>query len=225
VGNFIQVRNLSKLYGINKKEASKMMRQGSDKEEVRKNTGVTVALWDATFEVKKREIFVIIGLSGSGKSTLVRCFNELLKPTSGDIIYAGKNIKSFNKKELIEFRRSKISMVFQNFGLMSHRNVMDNIAYGLEVKGINKEERRKRAVEMTRLIGLEGWEDKSIDSLSGGMKQRVGLARALANNPEVLLMDEPFSALDPLVRKDMHFELLSIQRKLKNTVIFIKNAI
>lgn len=223
--NFIEVRNLSKLYGINKKEASKMMRQGSDKEEVRKNTGVTVALWDATFEVKKREIFVIIGLSGSGKSTLVRCFNELLKPTSGDIIYAGKNIKSFNKKELIEFRRSKISMVFQNFGLMSHRNVMDNIAYGLEVKGINKEERRKRAVEMTKLIGLEGWEDKSIDSLSGGMKQRVGLARALANNPEVLLMDEPFSALDPLVRKDMHFELLSIQRKLKNTVIFITHDI
>lgn len=223
--NIIEVKNITKLYGINKKEATKMMNESSNKDEVYKKTGVTVALWDVSFKVKQGEIFVIIGLSGSGKSTLVRCFNGLLKPTSGNITYNGKNIKSLNKQELIEFRRNKISMVFQNFGLMSHRNVMDNIAYGLEVKGMHREERQKRAVEMTKLVGLDGWEYKSIDSLSGGMKQRVGLARALANNPEVLLMDEPFSALDPLVRKDMHFELLSIQRKIGNTVIFITHDI
>lgn len=223
--NIIEVKNITKLYGINKKEATKMMGEGSNKDEVYKKTGVTVALWDVSFKVKKGEIFVIIGLSGSGKSTLVRCFNGLLKPTSGDITYNGKDIKSLSKQELLQFRRNKISMVFQNFGLMSHRNVMDNIAYGLEVKGMRREERQKRAVEMTKLVGLDGWEYKSIDSLSGGMKQRVGLARALANNPEVLLMDEPFSALDPLVRKDMHFELLSIQRKIGNTVIFITHDI
>lgn len=223
--NIIEVSHITKLYGINKKEAAKMMKDGSDKDEVYKKTGVTVALWDVSFKVKQGEIFVIIGLSGSGKSTLVRCFNELLKPTSGEITYDGRNIESFNKKELLEFRRNKISMVFQNFGLMSHRNVMDNVAYGLEVKGVTKAERQERAIEMTKLVGLEGWESKSIDSLSGGMKQRVGLARALANDPEVLLMDEPFSALDPLVRKDMHFELLSIQRKLGKTVIFITHDI
>lgn len=223
--NIIEVKNISKLYGINKKEASRMMKEGSNKDDVYKKTGVTVALWDVSFEVKKGEIFVIIGLSGSGKSTLVRCFNQLLKPTSGDIIFEGKNIETFNKSELLEYRRNKISMVFQNFGLMSHRNVMDNVAYGLEVKGTAKDERQKRALEMTRLVGLEGWEHKSIESLSGGMKQRVGLARALASNPEVLLMDEPFSALDPLVRRDMHFELLSIQRKLGKTVIFITHDI
>lgn len=223
--NIIEVSHITKLYGINKKEAVKMMKDGSDKDEVYKKTGVTVALWDVSFKVKKGQIFVIIGLSGSGKSTLVRCFNELLKPTSGEIIYDGRNIESFNKKELLEFRRNKISMVFQNFGLMSHRNVMDNVSYGLEVKGVTRAERQERAIEMTKLVGLEGWETKSIDSLSGGMKQRVGLARALANNPEVLLMDEPFSALDPLVRKDMHFELLSIQRKLGKTVIFITHDI
>lgn len=223
--NIIEVSHLSKLYGLNKKDAAKLMNEGFEKDEVYKKTGVTVALWDASFQIKQGEIFAIIGLSGSGKSTLVRCFNQLLKPTSGKILFEGKDIESFNKKELLEFRRNKISMVFQNFGLMSHRNVMDNVAYGLEVKGISKEEKQKKAVEMTKLVGLDGWEYKPIDSLSGGMKQRVGLARALASDPEVLLMDEPFSALDPLVRKDMQFELLSIQRKLEKTVIFITHDI
>ncbi len=223
--NIIEVSNVSKLYGLNKKDAAKLMNEGSEKDEVYKKTGVTVALWDVSFKIKRGEIFAIIGLSGSGKSTLVRCFNQLLKPTSGKILFEGKEIESFNKKELLEFRRNKISMVFQNFGLMSHRNVMDNVAYGLEVKGVSKEERQKRAVEITKLVGLEGWEYKPIDSLSGGMKQRVGLARALASDPEVLLMDEPFSALDPLVRKDMQFELLSLQRKLEKTVIFITHDI
>lgn len=223
--NIIEVSNITKLYGINKKEASRMMKDGAEKDEVLKKTGVTVALWDVSMKIKSGEIFVIIGLSGSGKSTLVRCFNRLLKPTSGKISYENKEVEKFNKKELLEFRRNKISMVFQNFGLMSHRNVIDNVAYGLEVKGVPKEERQKKAVEMTKLVGLEGWENNLISSLSGGMKQRVGLARALANDPEVLLMDEPFSALDPLVRKDMQFELLSIQRKLEKTVIFITHDI
>lgn len=223
--NIIEVSHVSKLYGLNKKDAAKLMNEGSEKDEVYKKTGVTVALWDVSFKIKRGEIFAIIGLSGSGKSTLVRCFNQLLKPTSGKILFEGKEIESFNKRELLEFRRNKISMVFQNFGLMSHRNVMDNVAYGLEVKGVSKEDRQKRAVEITKLVGLEGWEYKPIDSLSGGMKQRVGLARALASDPEVLLMDEPFSALDPLVRKDMQFELLSLQRKLEKTVIFITHDI
>ncbi len=223
--NIIEVSNVSKLYGMNKKEASKMMKEGAEKEEVLKKTGVTVALWDVSMKIKRGEIFVIIGLSGSGKSTLVRCFNRLLKPTSGTITYDNKEIEKLDKKELLEFRRNKISMVFQNFGLMSHRSVMDNVAYGLEVKGVSKEERQKKATDMTKLVGLEGWENNLITSLSGGMKQRVGLARALANDPEVLLMDEPFSALDPLVRKDMQFELLSIQRKLEKTVIFITHDI
>jgi len=223
--NIIEVSNITKLYGINKKEATKMMKEGSNKDDVFKKTGVTVALWDVSLKIKRGEIFVIIGLSGSGKSTLVRCFNRLLKPTSGKITYEDKEVEKFDKKKLLEFRRNKISMVFQNFGLMAHRNVMDNVAYGLEVKGVSKEERGRKALEMTKLVGLEGWENKSLTSLSGGMKQRVGLARALANDPEVLLMDEPFSALDPLVRKDMQFELLSIQRKLEKTVIFITHDI
>ena len=221
----IEASHVSKLYGLNKKDAIKLMNEGLEKNEVYKKTGVTVALWDVSFKVKQGEIFAIIGLSGSGKSTLVRCFNQLLKPSSGKILYKEKEIEKFNKKELLEFRRNKISMVFQNFGLMSHKNVIDNVAYGLEVRGMNKEERHKKASEMTSLVGLEGWEYKPISSLSGGMNQRVGLARALANDPEILLMDEPFSALDPLVRKDMQFELLSLQRKLEKTVIFITHDI
>lgn len=223
--SIIEASHVSKLYGLNKKDAVKLMNEGLEKNEIYKKTGVTVALWDVSFKVKQSEIFAIIGLSGSGKSTLVRCFNQLLKPSSGKILYKGKEIEKFNKKELLEFRRNKISMVFQNFGLMSHKNVIDNVAYGLEVRGMNKEERQKKATEMTNLVGLEGWEYKPISSLSGGMKQRVGLARALANDPEILLMDEPFSALDPLVRKDMQFELLSLQRKLEKTVIFITHDI
>lgn len=223
--SIIQVKNVSKLYGSNRSEAVKMMKAGSDKEIVQKKTGVTVALWDVSFEVKKGEIFVIIGLSGSGKSTIVRCLNMLHQPTSGQIYYEDTDVSKLGKKELIEYRRNKVSMVFQNFGLMSHRNVLSNVAYGLEVKKISKAEREKKAMEMLSMVGLEGWENSPISSLSGGMKQRVGIARALANDPEVLLMDEPFSALDPLVRKDMQFELLSIQRRIGNTIVFITHDI
>ena len=221
----LEVKNLSKLYGHEKKEAVNLKKSGLTKDEVYAKTKTTIALWDVSLEVKKKEILVIIGLSGSGKSTLVRCFNMLNKPTSGNMLYEGKDISKYNKNELMEYRRSKISMVFQSFGLMSHRDVLGNVEYGLEVKGMPREERHKKAMEMISMVGLKGVENEPINNLSGGMKQRVGIARALANDPEVLLMDEPFSALDPLVRKDMQFELLTIQRKLDKTIIFITHDI
>lgn len=221
----LNVKGLSKLYGSDKKKAIELKNKGLSKDEIYKKTGVTIALWDVTLDVKPGEMFVIIGLSGSGKSTLVRCFNRLNKPTSGQIFYDDKDIGKFNKEELNDFRREKISMVFQQFGLMSHRNVLENVEYGLEIKGISKEERRAKAQEMISMVGLEGYDNEPITSLSGGMMQRVGIARALANDPEILLMDEPFSALDPLVRKDMQFELLTIQKKLDKTIIFITHDI
>lgn len=221
----LEVKNLSKLYGNEKKEAIKLKKFGLTKDEVYKKTKTTIALWDVSLKVKKKEIFVIIGLSGSGKSTLVRCFNMLNQPTSGSIFYDGKDISKYNKNELMDYRRNQISMVFQSFGLMSHRNVIGNVEYGLEIKGMNKAERHEKAKEMIAMVGLEGVENEPIANLSGGMKQRVGIARALANDPEILLMDEPFSALDPLVRKDMQFELLTIHRKLDKTIIFITHDI
>ena len=221
----ITARHVTKLYGANKAEAAKLMQEGSDKGDVYAKTGATVALWDVNLNIRRGEVFVIIGLSGSGKSTLVRCFNRLHRPTSGQILFDGTDIDRLDKRGLLNYRRDKISMVFQNFGLMTHRNVIDNVAYGLEVKNVPRAEREEKAHNMIEMVGLSGLDRQPIDSLSGGMKQRVGLARALANEPEVLLMDEPFSALDPLVRKDMQFELLSIQRKLNKTVIFITHDI
>ncbi|HML68243.1 MAG TPA: betaine/proline/choline family ABC transporter ATP-binding protein [Clostridia bacterium] len=221
----IEARNLSKLYGIRREEAIGLLRDGATKDEVLKKTGVTTALYDVSLQIPRGKIFVIIGLSGSGKSTLVRCFNRLHRPTSGTVVFDGVDLMKLTKQELLAFRRRKVAMVFQSFGLMSHRNVLGNVAYGLEVSGMGREERERRARDAIALVGLEGWEEAMIGSLSGGMRQRVGLARALANNPEVLLMDEPFSALDPLVRNDMQFELLSIQRKLGKTVIFITHDI
>ncbi len=221
----LSVKNLSKLYGSERSRAVKMKKSGAHKDDIYKKTKVTLALWDTSFEVYEGETFVVIGLSGSGKSTLVRCFNRLNKPTSGQVFYRDQDIGKFDKNQLNDFRRNKISMVFQQFGLMSHRSVLGNVEYGLEVKGISKEERHKKALEMIAMVGLEGYEDQPISSLSGGMKQRVGIARALANDPEILLMDEPFSALDPLVRKDMQFELLTIQKKLNKTIVFITHDI
>ncbi len=221
----IETKNVSKLYGVRRDEAAELLRGGAEKSEVLKKTGVTTALYDVSLRIPRGKIFVIIGLSGSGKSTMVRCFNRLNRPTWGSIIFDGVDLLKLSNQELLEFRRRKVSMVFQSFGLMSHRNVLGNVAYGLEVSGMGREEREKRARESIALVGLEGWEDAMIGNLSGGMRQRVGLARALANDPEVLLMDEPFSALDPLVRNDMQFELLSIQRKLGKTVIFITHDI
>lgn len=221
----LEASHVSMIYGHNKAKAAQLMEAGGDKASVLQETGATVALWDVNFKVRRGEIFVIIGLSGSGKSTIVRCFNQLLKPTGGYAAYEGQHIDTMSKQELLEFRRSKISMVFQNFGLFTHRTVLENVVYGLEVRGVPRQERRDKAMEVIKLVGLEGWEDRPITSLSGGMKQRVGIARALANDPDVLLMDEPFSALDPLVRQDMQFELLQIQRKLGKTILFITHDI
>ncbi|MDR1376359.1 MAG: betaine/proline/choline family ABC transporter ATP-binding protein [Synergistaceae bacterium] len=221
----LSVRNLRKFFGINRSAARKMLQEGAGKHEILKKTGVTVAVEDVSFDVERGKIFALIGLSGSGKSTVVRCVNMLQRPTSGQIFFEGRDVVHFNKQELHELRRSKISMVFQSFGLMSHRDVMGNVAYGLDVRGVGKGERERKAMEMIELVGLEGWERRSIGDLSGGMKQRVGIARALCNDPELLLMDEPFSALDPLARRDMQFELLSIQKKLDKTIVFITHDI
>lgn len=221
----IKTEHVCKLYGMNRAEAIKLLESGAEKDAVYKKTGVTAALWDVNLQIPKGKIFVVIGLSGSGKSTLVRCFNRLNRPTSGKVHFEGKDLVTMNQKDLLAFRRSKISMVFQSFGLMSHRDVLGNVAYGLEVKGIPRKEREDKAMEVIKMVGLDGWEHQPCASLSGGMRQRVGIARALANEPEVLLMDEPFSALDPLVRQDMQFELLQLQRKLEKTVIFITHDI
>jgi glycine betaine/proline transport system ATP-binding protein len=202
-----------------------MLQEGVGKAEILKKTGVTVAVNDVSFDVERGKVFALIGLSGSGKSTVVRCINMLQRPTSGDILFEGRNIAQMDKRELYELRRSKISMVFQSFGLMSHRDVLGNVAYGLDVRGVGKNERESKAMEMIELVGLGGWERKPIDDLSGGMKQRVGIDRALCYDPDLLLMDEPFSALDPLARRDMQFELLSIQKKLEKTIVFITHDI
>ncbi|MCK9478287.1 MAG: glycine betaine/L-proline ABC transporter ATP-binding protein [Firmicutes bacterium] len=221
----LKVENLTKMFGSKKLLAREMLKKGLSKNEVLKKTGVTVAVDNVSFEVRQGEIFVLIGLSGSGKSTVIRCLNMLQPPTSGKIYFEGDNIKNYSAKQLREFRRNKVSMVFQNFGLMSHRDVLSNAAYGLEIKGVSKKEREEKAMEIISMVGLSGWEGQSVLNLSGGMRQRVGIARALINNPDVLLMDEPFSALDPLVRREMQFELLSIQEKLNKTIVFITHDI
>lgn len=221
----IQVKDLSLVFGPEEKEALKMKAAGKSRAEIYEKTKSTVALYKANFDIQLGEIFVIIGLSGSGKSTLVRCLNGLNRPTAGQVLYNGQDISQFNREELRQFRREKMAMVFQHFGLMSHRDVLGNVEYGLEIKGLPKKERQEKAEAMLEMVGLGGHEYENITALSGGMKQRVGIARGLANDPEVLLMDEPFSALDPLVRKDMQFELLTIQQKLEQTLVFITHDI
>lgn len=221
----LKIEHLTKMFGSRKNAAAEMLKKGFSKEEILKRTGVTIAVDDISFEVEKGKIFALIGLSGSGKSTVVRCLNMLHPATSGKIYFKGQDISKFDKKQLLDYRRKHVSMVFQSFGLMSHRNVLGNVAFGLEIRGIGKEEREEKAMEMISMVGLNGWEYHKIANLSGGMKQRVGIARALACNPDILLMDEPFSALDPLVRRDMQFELLSIQEKLNKTVVFITHDI
>lgn len=221
----IKVENLTKIFGRNAKAILKKLQKGMSKEEILEKTGHTVGVNDVSFEVNEGEIFVIMGLSGSGKSSLIRCLNLLNRPTAGKIYFDGEDIVQYNKKQLRTFRQNKISMVFQHFGLFSHRTVLDNVAYGLEVKNISKEERLKIANETLETVGLKGWGEKMPHELSGGMQQRVGLARALANNPDVLLMDEPFSALDPLIRRDMQLELLDIQEELQKTIIFITHDV
>lgn len=221
----IIVNNLTKVFGNKPNTALEKLEEGWSKKEILDKTGQTIGINNVSFSVDEGEIFVIIGLSGSGKSTLIRCLNLLNKPTFGDIIIDGENIVEYDKERLMEFRQEKIAMVFQQFGLFTHRTVLENVEYGLEIRNINKDERRKIALETIEEVGLKGWEDKFPDELSGGMQQRVGLARALANDPDILLMDEPFSALDPLIRRDMQLELLDLQWKLKKTIIFITHDI
>lgn len=221
----VKVENLTKVFGKKPKHILEKLKNGATKEEILKETGYTVGINRASFEVKEGEIFAIMGLSGSGKSTLIRCLNLLNKPTEGEIYVDGENILEFDKEKLREFRQNKVAMVFQHFGLFNHRKVIENIEYGLEISKMDKKKRREAAKKALVSVGLEGWEDKYPHELSGGMQQRVGLARALASDPDILLMDEPFSALDPLIRRDMQLELLELQAKLKKTIIFITHDI
>ncbi len=215
------VQNLVKIYGSNPKKILQMMEQGKSKEDILKDTGRTIGVNNVSFTVKEGEVFVIMGLSGSGKSTILRCLNRLIEPSAGNIFIDGTDITELNEKELRRFRQEKTAMVFQQFALLPHRTVLDNTVFGLELKNVSKAEREQKARDSLKLVGLEGWEDKYPDELSGGMKQRVGLARALANDADVLLMDEAFSALDPLIREEMQDELLDLQNKMNKTIIFI----
>ncbi|WP_026688425.1 glycine betaine/L-proline ABC transporter ATP-binding protein ProV [Alteribacter aurantiacus] len=217
----IKVQSLTKVFGKRPKQAIKLLSEGKSKDDILKETGMTVGVNQASFEVEEGEIFVIMGLSGSGKSTLVRLLNRLIDPSSGNVWVDGQDLATISDKELREVRRKKMSMVFQKFGLFPFRSIQENVEYGLEVQGIEKNKRSTKASSSLELVGLKGYEDKYPDELSGGMQQRVGLARALANDPDILLMDEAFSALDPLIRKDMQDELLELQEKMKKTIVFI----
>ncbi|MGM0214386.1 quaternary amine ABC transporter ATP-binding protein [Enterococcus sp. AZ109] len=217
----VKVEHLTKIFGKRKQQALAMIKENKSKNEIFEKTGATVGVYDASFEVNEGEIFVVMGLSGSGKSTMIRLLNRLIDPTSGVISIDGQDIAKMNKDELREVRRHKINMVFQNFGLFPHRTILENTEYGLEVRGVPKEERQKLAEQALDNSGLLSFKDQYPDQLSGGMQQRVGLARALANNPEILLMDEAFSALDPLIRREMQDELLELQANVQKTIIFI----
>lgn len=217
----IEVSNTTKIFGKHSKRAAQLLNEGKTKSEILKLTGATVGVKNASFDVYDGEIFVIMGLSGSGKSTLVRMLNRLIEPTIGKVLIDGKDIVGMNKEQLREVRRKKIGMVFQNFALFPHKTIQENTEYGLEIQGIPKVEREEKARESLKLVGLAGYEDQYPSQLSGGMQQRVGLARALANDPDVLLMDEAFSALDPLIRKDMQDELLQLHHDMGKTIIFI----
>lgn len=217
----IQVRNLYKIFGKNPQEALEKYKSGTSAEELFKESGHVVAVADVSFSVAPGEMFMVMGLSGSGKSTLVRCLNRLLDATAGEVIIDGEDIQTVDGDRLREIRRSKVAMVFQHFGLFPHRSVLGNAEYGLKVKGLEEEERRDKALKALELVGLKDWADRPLSNLSGGMQQRVGLARALATEADVLLMDEAFSALDPLIRRDMQDELLGLQREMQKTIVFI----
>ncbi|SER67975.1 quaternary amine ABC transporter ATP-binding protein [Salisediminibacterium halotolerans] len=217
----IQINGLTKIFGSNPKLGIERLRQGKTKDEILHETGLTVGVNQASIDVKEGEFFVIMGLSGSGKSTLIRLVNRLIEPTAGEILIDGEDIAQMTKQELIDVRRKKLGMVFQNFGLFPHKTILDNVAYGLEIQEKALDERREKAKQSIIDVGLSGYEDSYPSELSGGMQQRVGLARALANDTDILLMDEAFSALDPLIRKDMQDELLNLQHRLGKTILFI----
>ena len=221
MGKKLEVQNLSMIYGGNPEKALQMIDAGYSNDQIRKQTKQVVGIKNVSFSVDAGEVFVIMGLSGSGKSTLLRCINGLNKPSSGSIIVDGQDISRLNSSELRNIRRKKMAMVFQRFALLPHRNVRDNVAYGLEVQGISRKEWSEKVMNVLTMVGLDAWADSYPANLSGGMQQRVGIARALATDPDILLMDEPFGALDPLIRQDMQDELIDIQKKLEKTIIFI----
>ncbi|CAH1574682.1 MULTISPECIES: quaternary amine ABC transporter ATP-binding protein [Vibrio] len=217
----IEISGLYKIFGPKPQTVIDRVKQGQSKDQILADTGHTVGLKDINLQIKKGEIFVIMGLSGSGKSTMIRHFNRLIDPTMGQILVEGVDVMKLSPKELEEFRRHKMSMVFQRFGLLPHRTVVDNVAYGLEIQGFKKDERLAKANEWLETVGLKGYENQYPAQLSGGQQQRVGLARALATDAEILLMDEAFSALDPLIRSEMQDQLIELQEKLHKTIIFI----
>ena len=224
MSTMIQLQHVVKIFGDEPGgDALSMLQAGISKDEIQERTGHVVGVDDADFDVEAGEIFVVMGLSGSGKSTLIRCVNRLVEPTDGKVIVAGEDVTALDPRQLQEFRRNKTGMVFQHFGLFPHQSVLSNVAFGLKVKGVPLDARNQAAEEALELVGLSGYQNSFPSQLSGGMQQRVGLARALASNPDILLMDEAFSALDPLIRRQMQDELLSIQAGLaeRNTILFI----
>lgn len=219
----IEIRSLTKVFGDSPKEALAMLESGADKDEVFRVTNHAVGIHDVSLDVDEGEIVVLMGLSGSGKSTLLRCFNRLVEPDRGTILIDGEDVLKLSSAGLRDFRQKKFGMVFQNFALFPHRSVLQNVEYGLEVMGVGRSQRRDQAMQMIERVGLKGWEDSRPHQLSGGMQQRVGLARALALDPDILLMDEAFSALDPLIRRDMQEELIRLQDDLQKTIVFVSH--
>jgi glycine betaine/proline transport system ATP-binding protein len=217
----ISCQNVWKVFGPHPERIAPMLNSNRTKKEILAETGHVVAVKDASFDVRKGETFVVMGLSGSGKSTLVRCISRLIEPTKGKVIMQGEDVVAMDELQLRELRRHKMSMVFQHFGLFPHRRVIDNVAYGLEIQGEQRVKRHERAKEVLDLVGLTGWERHYPGELSGGMQQRVGIARALAVDPEILLFDEPFSALDPLIRREMQDELIRLEKVMRKTIVFI----
>jgi len=217
----LECQEITKVFGDNVAAARSLLADACDRQMVLDQTGCLVAVRDATFSVERGETFVVMGLSGSGKSTLIRCLSRLIEPTSGTVKIYGTPIGDLDDQELRELRRQRLSMVFQHFGLFPHRKVIDNVAFGLEIQGAAKADRYERALEVLSVVGLGDWADHFPQQLSGGMQQRVGLARALCVEPEILFFDEPFSALDPLIRRDMQDELLSLQARMRRTLVFI----
>ena len=221
----IQIENLVKIYGKNPTHALKLFREGGNRDDILQATGHVLGVADVSLSIAEGELFVIMGLSGSGKSTLVRCLNRLIEPTSGHVYIDGEDVAKVDLPRLREVRRTQISMVFQRFGLFPHKSVLENAEYGLKMRGIPVEERRQKALDTLKIVGLQKWADYSPSSLSGGMQQRVGLARALATDAPILLMDEAFSALDPLIRREMQDELMRLQTELHRTIVFISHDI
>jgi glycine betaine/proline transport system ATP-binding protein len=217
----IEVEGLWKIFGPNAEQILNSVLHTATREAILEETGCVVAVRDVSFKVRQSELFVIMGLSGSGKSTLIRCMLRLIEPTAGKIIINGEDICSYDDKQLMALRRNTTGMIFQHFGLFPHRSVIDNVSYGLKVRGVAKDKRYARAREVIDKVGLKEWEDYYPDALSGGMQQRVGIARALANDPDILLMDEPFSGLDPLIRRQMQDELIELQEELQKTILFV----